>query len=167
VCDRLVTLGVYSEVREEAFTCGLLHDLGKPILWIHEAAAYQRILKKIQEEGLDTHNAERAILGFDHAEVAGEVASWWKLPDCIEKAIRDHHLPASETASVRLVQIADWVANREGYSDGLKPDDRAPTRPKEGLPQVPSATLGELTKALKKKHQDIQQVVELVQCAVR
>jgi HD-like signal output (HDOD) protein len=162
LCNRMVHEGIFSTVNEEAFTCGLLHDLGKPILWVHHAMAYQEILTKIHEEGLETHVAEKALLQVHHGEIGGELASWWKLPDDIQSAMRGHHDDECESPSTSIVKVADWIANWEGYSDGLNPNGAKTTLNPKTLAMVSPGTLADLGEALQEKNEELQDVVNLL-----
>jgi putative nucleotidyltransferase with HDIG domain len=76
---------------EMAFSAGLLHDIGIMVLDVcdHERFAAMWQSTQAGEDGLI--EAERAALGFDHAELGAEVARRWKFPPAIEEAIRSHY----------------------------------------------------------------------------
>lgn len=78
---------------ETAFSAGLLHDIGIMVLDVcdHERFAALWQATEAGENGLI--EAERAALGFDHAELGAEVARRWKFPPVIEEAIRRHYQP--------------------------------------------------------------------------
>ncbi len=81
-----------------AYAAGLLHDVGKTILGLYLQDKVQEILKMVREaprkERLSFLQAERFVLGMDHAELGGRVAERWELPEEIVAAIRYHHEPA-------------------------------------------------------------------------
>lgn len=83
---------------EEAFTAGLLHDLGKIALANSHRDEYEKVVARAYNEGLSFAEAERAAFGFDHADLGAEVAAKWKLPAQLETIIRYHHDPASFSA---------------------------------------------------------------------
>ncbi len=75
---------------EEAFIAGLLADIGVLFFLHHYPKEYKRIIKnKISAE--DLLEAERKVLGIDHAEVGYHLAQVWGLPTYIINSIRDHH----------------------------------------------------------------------------
>lgn len=89
-------LAGYKEIdcdREEAFTVGLLHDLGKIALNNTLEKEYMEVVARVYNEGIPFVVAERDAFGFDHAEVGALVASKWKLSPRLESAIRHHHSP--------------------------------------------------------------------------
>jgi putative nucleotidyltransferase with HDIG domain len=101
--------------REEMFLAGLMHDVGK-MLFI-EAAEFA-----YPQEETDgplapdrTHDLERRALGFDHAQVAGEVLRRWQIPDPVPDIVALHHAPKIATTfphvreRVSLLRAADAV----------------------------------------------------------
>jgi putative nucleotidyltransferase with HDIG domain len=104
-----------------AYTLGLFHDCGKPLLWQRfpqygdvlaaAAAAPQRLLTELEDEQL----------GTNHAVVGYYLARSWRLPEEAATAIRDHHQVNealsdgnwSEAATmVALLAVAEHIADR-------------------------------------------------------
>lgn len=75
---------------EEAFTAGLLHDIG--MLYILKVAPveYTQILKQ-HEAGSGLVNLERETFDTDHAEIGYLISRQWKLPASLQNAIGNHH----------------------------------------------------------------------------
>lgn len=98
---------------ETAFSAGLLHDIGLMVL---DMCAPDRLapLWQAGEDGLI--EAERAALGFDHAELGAEVAQRWKFPVAIEEAIRYHYQPEGRPLAI-IVQAARALGR--AWEDGL------------------------------------------------
>lgn len=89
-------LGEYDGVgvpRDEAFTVGLLHDLGKVALSNCSHDEYGEVIRTVYNDGKSFTEAEREAFGFDHAALGAQVARKWKLPATLEAAIRHHHEP--------------------------------------------------------------------------
>ncbi len=112
-----VALKVDRLVVEEIFIAGLLHDIGKLAL---DSIVRERIAALKEEVLLKKRpriEAERAALGFDHAEIGVKVAKKWNLPDQVEEAIAAHH--AIENArehgkTAAIVALADNLMNAAG-----------------------------------------------------
>jgi putative nucleotidyltransferase with HDIG domain len=92
---------------EEAFVCGLLHDIGKLVLSQLCTEEYERCLEMAAADGGLLREAEEMVLGLDHAEVGAWLAERWKLPPGVQAAIRYHHA----TANVRKEREAALVTH--------------------------------------------------------
>jgi len=129
--------------RDDAFTAGLLHDMGKLILDQFFPDAFGEILLLINEEGLTSCEAEMGRLGTTHAQIGEWIARSWLLPEAAIASIRHHHEPAGERCGlpnstdpiVDVVQFSDLLCRNEGL--GHSGD---PARP--ALPEAPLAQLG-------------------------
>lgn len=110
-------LKVERTVVEEIFIAGLLHDIGKLVLdpLIRERGS--ALTDEIATKKKPRIEAERSVLGFDHAEIGVKVAKKWNLPEQVEEAIAAHH--AIENArehgkTAAVVALADNLMNAAG-----------------------------------------------------
>lgn len=101
---------------EEAFICGLLHDIGKILLLRKDLVGYSKLLDEDKETRM--LNAEISAFGYNHAQVGSLVANRWGLPEGVCHTILNHHNPSqSEQFLViaHLISAADALANAHGY----------------------------------------------------
>ena len=94
----------------DAYTCALLHDLGKLVLFETEREPYAAIIQEADALQTTTYSIERERLGFTHAEVGGLLARQWGLPDDIVQSIRLHHADRKElmlSPMAALVSLSD------------------------------------------------------------
>lgn len=111
LCGLLKLRGV-----DEAFTCGLMHDIGKLLIFRADSALFTEIFN--QADGGDLTDAEREILGFDHAQVGALAARRWNLSDSVCNMILYHHNPTSTIDALlmtHVINIADTVAYTKNY----------------------------------------------------
>jgi putative nucleotidyltransferase with HDIG domain len=103
-----------------AFTVGLLHDIGKLIMQQFLSDPATAKLRQQISLGASLVEAEREVLGTDHAEVGGSLAYIWRLPDLLVEAIALHHRPVCEPQPrlSALAAFADAVAHR-----AVRPDE--------------------------------------------
>lgn len=109
---------------EEAFVCGLLHDIGKIILLAHEPDAFAEITE-CSTEG-EVLRSEVSRFGYSHAEVGALVARRWGLPDEVCYSILHHHDPSQAETQMLvtyIVDVADLTANFHGV--GLRKEDES------------------------------------------
>jgi HD-like signal output (HDOD) protein len=111
---------------EDAFLAGLLHDIGKLLIAVALPRQYDEILALLAVTGGTLIEAERNVIGIDHAELSGLAVSRWQLSEAIQWAVSDHHLPSeapaventrARKASLSLgVHCADAYVNHLGMS---------------------------------------------------
>ncbi len=111
-----LTEGVARLDTDEAFTGGLLHDVGKLVLSQAFPERYTDVLSRASERGIEDVQDERAIFGVSHAEVGAYLLAMWRLPDPVVAAVAYHHSPNSPAAvafaPVTAVHAANVFANR-------------------------------------------------------
>jgi putative nucleotidyltransferase with HDIG domain len=103
------------------FTAALLHDLGKLVLSTTLESAYDEIVAQTETAQLSFIEAEKAILGVEHAEVGGQLLARWNFPDHLVRAVRHHHDPALAEPAQELaayVHLGDVFAHMLGHGYG-------------------------------------------------
>jgi HD-like signal output (HDOD) protein len=98
------------ESRDDAYTSGLLADVGILILAQLESQRYEPLFM-IHEHGEALLEAEREEFGFTHPMLGARLLQLWEVPDQIVGAVAGHHgsEPNGETLS-EVVQAADLLA---------------------------------------------------------
>jgi putative nucleotidyltransferase with HDIG domain len=112
---------------EEVFTAGLLHDIGKVVLTVKAPDVDARIKKIMRSRDCPQVVAEREVLQFTHADVAGWLAEAWHLPTVLKEPISWHHDPAKATTArlqTDVVHVADVLVKALGYGEAV--DDPVP-----------------------------------------
>jgi len=115
--SRIIAEKRNAECVEDAFIAGLLHDAGKIILdpyVVERKKAFKKALENGQPKFID---AEKEVLGFDHAEVMSRAVRFWRYPENQSIAIRYHHCPSrSENSELAfIVNLADYTAKEAGF----------------------------------------------------
>ena len=98
------------EPRDEAFVCGLLHDIGK-LLIQQLAQTPEKGIRKPSPTELSAVMAER------HPEFGGHLLRAWELPSALHEAATFHHHPEKVPGS-RAVAVA-YAANRLAHKYGF------------------------------------------------
>jgi HD-like signal output (HDOD) protein len=103
-------------VADDAFTAGLLHDVGRLVLAAAFGSEYQRVLKRAAEPGALLALCEGDAFGCTHNAVGAYLLGLWGLSDSIVEAVAWHHQPerAQPTSFSALiaVHVADYYDNQ-------------------------------------------------------
>ncbi|OGQ86366.1 MAG: HD family phosphohydrolase [Deltaproteobacteria bacterium RIFOXYD12_FULL_56_24] len=117
VCNVLARhLGVKDP--EEISTAGLIHDIGKVAIKMELPREYEMITDLSQEKKISRLEAEREILGLDHAEVGSWLAKSWNLPNKLVEPIACHHDPQlarEEQMASAIVHFGNIMIRGLGY----------------------------------------------------
>ncbi|MBW1666433.1 MAG: HDOD domain-containing protein [Deltaproteobacteria bacterium] len=107
------------------FTSALLKDIGKLILHTYVKDSFEEINTAVQTRGLSFIEAEKEIIGIDHAGLGAKVAESWNFPPVMVDIIRNHHNPnraPSDDPNTPIVYLADSICMMIGVglgADGL------------------------------------------------
>lgn len=100
----------------EAFTAGLLHDIGELLLWQQDPEGYRAVLANAASTP-DQLAIEHDLYQTDHAVLAAEHLFVWRLPEPIVDAVGDHHDPGPTSPNLTVVvAAADELAGPPGTS---------------------------------------------------
>lgn len=104
------------QTTERLFMAGMLHDIGRLVLYNYLPDEAVSILEEAAQRGELLYRAEEARLGKDHAEIGGQLLQIWRLPQSLENAVRFHHRPVESPNGLEpaLVHVADVVVKAMG-----------------------------------------------------
>jgi HD-like signal output (HDOD) protein len=105
-----------AKLTEEAFTIGLVHDVGKIILALSFGKRYEQVSERVHGEGLACHEIESEMLGVSHAEVGAYLLGMWGLPFAVVEAVAFHHRPGDFSAGdgarlLAALHVADTLGD--------------------------------------------------------
>jgi len=111
---------------EECFTCGLLHDVGKIVLFQLSPDDFMKIVQIAEKEKISFSEVEKRLEVPPHGYLGEYIANQWRLPMVIRMSIRYHHFDVREMdtildsmkPAVQIVSLANELVIREniGYS---------------------------------------------------
>jgi putative nucleotidyltransferase with HDIG domain len=99
---------------ETFFTAGILHDVGRLIMYTRMPVECSNILSGIARQPQLLFKAERESLGFNHTDVGGLLLKEWKLPQNLTEAVACHHSPeraAHYPIEAACIHVADILAH--------------------------------------------------------
>ncbi|MCC6653472.1 MAG: HDOD domain-containing protein [Candidatus Eisenbacteria bacterium] len=117
--------------KDDAFTAGLLHDVGKLLLASQEPNLHESITCEAESSGRCEYEVELERIGAHHGTLGACLLGMWGLPSTILDAVSSHHdlpetipTPLSANAAVTL---ADLLAH------ATEPDPRGSAHSAPGL----------------------------------
>lgn len=143
VCSELLAKQLKLPKPEEAFTCGLLHDVGKLVLNEIDSDRLKQIVAETKMRGCSFVEVERELDMPGHSYIGEVIAAKWGLPQSIRLAIRYHHFDVSKMDSIlssqkpmiQVVRLANTICikNQHGKSGdcssgAITPDMLAPLK---------------------------------------
>ncbi len=96
----------------EAFTAGLLHDLGISVMQRYLNNEFKVISNMVNETGICHLAAEEEVLGLTHQDVGRFLADKWNLPQTLGDAILNHHFPSNAEQNrvlSSIIHLADFM----------------------------------------------------------
>lgn len=115
---------------EEAYIAGMLHAIGKIVLNDYIKFGYQIIVRIVDTDKLPFVEAERMVLGFDHAQVGGMLVDKWNLPESHKVAVEYQYMPeelpeelSEHRSMVDVIHVANSMILMLGVgvgADGLQ-----------------------------------------------
>lgn len=112
---------------EEVSTAALLHDIGKVIIKINLKDEYDGLVRLIAEKDITMLDAERELLGMDHAEIGEWLARTWYMPEKLIEPIACHHDVAKSSAQqlkTSAIHLADILIKASAF--GFSGDELVP-----------------------------------------
>lgn len=100
---------------EHAYLAGLLHDIGRFILFDQAPDFIQAVDDLAWTTPEELIRAEQQICGIDHAKLGGRVCAHWDVPEPILTIVKNHHQPITDfphpaSALLATVKAADWLS---------------------------------------------------------
>jgi len=108
------------------YTTALLHDIGKVVMGEFVDKSFLKIYDLVTTRGISFLDAEEEVIGINHADLGGKIATQWNFPADMRDAIMYHHrpdlMPNGGSDNAWLVYLADQACIMMGIglgSDGL------------------------------------------------
>ncbi len=108
-----------SDPMPEAYTAGLLHDIGMLVFDRALGSRYKAVWAQARTERRALWEVEHSLFALDHAQAGARILEAWGLPPRLVEAARCHHrVDERADLAARVVHLADMVCNHLGIHHG-------------------------------------------------
>jgi putative nucleotidyltransferase with HDIG domain len=125
VATRSLTKRLRAGDPDEAFTAGLLHDVGRLVIALRFREHYWEAVGGAGERG-PVESLESATFGVDHAEIGGWMLEAWSLPAGIVEPVRLHHTGIGRPGLAGVLAAANRLITHTDLVTGVLDADGIP-----------------------------------------
>ncbi|WP_171266916.1 HDOD domain-containing protein [Oceanidesulfovibrio marinus] len=135
---------------ERFFVAGLLHDVGRLLMYKHLPGPMHDALDWADQAGRLLIDAEKELLGFGHPQLAAALFKEWRLPVSLERNVGCHHNieRSANPQEASILLTADWLAH--GMELGTSGERYMPRYPESAWERldIPLSSLSEIAKQM-------------------
>lgn len=112
---------------DKAYTCGLIHDIGKLAKLKYNQKIFCRELKQAKIEGTDNYRTEISHSGIRHDRLGGLIANVWGISPTVEAVCKWHHeedrskrtdvISPDDNRVIDIIQISNNIVNSMGFGN--------------------------------------------------
>ena len=117
IAEQLAAAGFLD--KDTAYTCGVLHDIGRLALAAVRPKEYALMLGAHSGTPSSILKAETDLFGWDHCSIGRQLVSEWKLPGDFESVVADHHTPREKGGPwgmAELINVSCRMADAIGFA---------------------------------------------------
>jgi putative nucleotidyltransferase with HDIG domain len=119
ICSQMIMERIFGLNGEDAFLCGILHDIGMIVEDQTAPDLFYRVCNTYDENSKPITDYEKEIVGTDHCEIGYLLAKDWKLPIEIQEGIQRHHKMldhVSPSSLTGVIQLAEFIVSQLDYT---------------------------------------------------
>lgn len=119
ICSQMIMERIFGLNGEDAFLCGILHDIGMIVEDQTEPDLFYRVCNTYDENSKPITDYEKEIVGTDHCAIGYLLAKDWKLPIEIQEGIQRHHKMldhVSPSSLTGVIQLAEFIVSQLDYT---------------------------------------------------
>jgi len=145
-----------------AFTCGVMHDVGRLALCVLQPQEYARLLETHRGTPASILPVEKSMFGFDHCEAGHELVLSWALPGAFDRVVQTHHgAPRNDGlwSLADLINVSCRMADSVGFA-AFPGCEAAPYA--ELIGELPNQAVGEVYPDAESLHSEIDGSIKLM-----
>jgi putative nucleotidyltransferase with HDIG domain len=126
ICSQMISERIFGQNGENAFLCGILHDIGMIVEDQTAHNLFNHACKAYSQDSGSIIDHEKEIIGTDHCEVGYLLAKDWKLPFEVQEGIKQHHDVLEEVSPSSItgtIQLSEYIVSKFDYTamPGMEP----------------------------------------------
>ena len=117
IAEQLAAAGFMD--KDTAYTCGVLHDIGRLALAAVRPKEYSVLLGSYSGTPASILKAEEDLFGLDHCAVGRQLIADWKLPADFDAVVAEHHAPRPKDGPwgmAELINVSCRMADTAGFA---------------------------------------------------
>jgi len=117
IAEQLASAGFMD--RDIAFTCGVIHDIGRLALAVVRPNEYADLLGSYTGRAAGVLEQERVAFGKNHCEIGAHLIEEWNLPEDFSAIVATHHTPLRSGGSwgmAELINVSCRMADSAGFA---------------------------------------------------
>jgi len=123
VMSKVIAEKIFGSQQPSAYILGLLHDIGKIVLYMYNPDKFQESLEKGIRLGMDFVYTEKKIFGYSHIETGYLMVDKMRFSKKIKDIILFHHDPEFGPKDEKMHWIVSLSNELAHYLDDNKPVD--------------------------------------------
>lgn len=119
ICSQMIMERIFGFNGEDAFLCGILHDIGMIVEDQTETDLFSQIYNACDDNSRPITDYEKEILGTDHCQIGYLLAKEWQLPIEVQEGIQQHHKildHVSPSSLTGVIQLSEYIVSQLDYS---------------------------------------------------
>jgi len=119
ICSQMIMERIFGLNGEDAFLCGILHDIGMIVEDQTASDLFYRVCNTYGENSKLITDYEKEIVGTDHCEIGHLLAKDWQLPIEVQESIQYHHTTmdhVSPSSLTGVIQLAEYIVSQLDYT---------------------------------------------------
>jgi putative nucleotidyltransferase with HDIG domain len=119
ICSQMIMERVFGLNGEDAFLCGILHDIGMIVEDQTAPDLFSIVCNTYDENSKPITDYEKEIVGTDHCEIGHLLAKEWQLPIEVQKGIQHHHKTldhVSPSSLTGVIQLSEYIVSQLDYT---------------------------------------------------
>jgi putative nucleotidyltransferase with HDIG domain len=149
------------ENTERYFVAGLVHDIGRLALFSAESELAENIINFASAKRMLLYQAEKSLIGFDHAWLGAAILQQWQFPPALCRAVLFHHFPEKDQENIvsKIVHLSDIIIRALGI--GSSGDFYVPPLSLKVLEDInlPVDNLSQLVEGLERKLEEAFEIL--------